>query len=202
MKISKPVLAHAVIALAVVGALAFARAQPEPPADPQKAMEAWMASMQPGKPHEFLKQFVGEWNTTTRIWMAGPGSPPMESAGTASFSLVFGGRFLKQESTGQMMGMPMEGLGFTGYDNNRKLYFSSWIDSLSTGFYINSGNLDQTGTILTQFGTMDEPMTGEIGKMVKYVTRVADADTVVFEIQEVLYGDPFTVVQIEYKRKK
>lgn len=190
-------------ALGLAAALGLGSRQPEiPEMDPQKMMEQWMASIQPGKGHEFFKQFVGEWTTTTRVWMGGPGAPAQESAGTSTYSLILGGRFLKSESKGEMMGMPHEGLGLTGFDNNRKLYRSMWVDNMITGFITNTGNLDQTGKILTQFGEMDEPMTGEIGKPVKYVTRVVSPDQHVFEIWEVLYGDPFKVVEVEYNRKK
>jgi len=103
---------------------------------------------------------------------------------------------------GAMKPVPMNGLGLTGYDNNRKLYSMMWTDSMSTGFHTGSGNLSQDGKTMTIFGTMDEPMTGEIGKMVRYTTRVISPDRFVFEIHEVLYGDPFKVVEIQYTRRK
>jgi hypothetical protein len=37
---------------------------------------------------------------------------------------------------------------------------------------------------------------------VKYVTRIVSPDKHVFEVSEVLYGEPFKVVEVEYNRKK
>jgi hypothetical protein len=206
MRISRSIVTHTLAAagaLAVAVAVGAGRGQPtEHAADPQKMMEQWMESMKPGKAHEFLEQFAGEWDTTCRVFMGGPGSAADETKGTATRTLVLGGKFVKEEHKGSMMGMPYEGIGFTGYDNTRKLYSSVWLGNLCTGLNFSTGSLDQTGKVLTQFGTMDEPMTGEIGKTVKSVTRVIDADHQVFEMWEVLYGEPFKVMEVAYARRK
>jgi hypothetical protein len=52
------------------------------------------------------------------------------------------------------------------------------------------------------FGTMDEPMTGEMGKTVKYVTRFIDDNTFKFEAWEVMYGSDFIAFEITYTRAK
>jgi hypothetical protein len=53
------------------------------------------------------------------------------------------------------------------------------------------------------WGKMDELMTGEKGKKVKYVTKVVDNDTMVFEVYDVTtYGDKKPTMQITYTRKK
>jgi len=46
-------------------------------------------------------------------------------------------------------------------------------------------------------------MTGEIGKAVKYVTRIIDADHISFEIHDLIYGESNTkMVQVDYTRRK
>lgn len=188
----------------------------EPPEMPspeqmQEGMEKWVAGMQPGKMHAFLEQFVGEWDTQTRMFMAPGMDPLVNPPGTASLKMVLGGRFLQQTTTGKMEfpgmdGKPMsfdhEGMGLTGYDNARKLFSFVWADTTGTALYTGSGSLSRDGSTLTMFGTMDEPMTGEVGKTIRYTTRAEGKDKFVFEVAEVLYGEPFTVVQIEYTRKK
>ncbi len=209
----------AALGITLVAGLATGRASnaaqpgdlnPNDPKAIQAAEEAWMKSIQPGKQHEFLKQFVGEWTTTTRMFMA-PGAPPMEVQGTASLSMIHGERFLKQDFAGNMampgpdgkvVTVPWTGLGVTGYDNNRKLFSFSWTDSMSTGIILGSGALSKDGKTITCFGQMDEPMTGEMGKAVRFTTRAVANDTWTFQIDEVVYGDPFKVVEVEYKRKK
>ena len=38
-----------------------------------------------------------------------------------------------EESEGEMMGMPVKGIGITGYNNMTQEYESYWIDNLGTG---------------------------------------------------------------------
>jgi hypothetical protein len=173
-----------------------AQAMPE---DMQKMMEQWQALSKNGPQHEGLKKFVGKWTTKGKVYM---GETVTESAGSTEYELVLGGKFLMQKYNGEMMGQPMQGIGFTGFDNFRKMYVGTWYDSLSTAYYSMSGSMSQDGKTLTMVGHMDEPMTGEIGKAVKWVTREIDNDTHVFEAWEILYGQDFKVFDITYTRAK
>jgi hypothetical protein len=89
-----------------------------------------------------------------------------------------------------------------GYDNFRREYVSIWVDNLSTTLSTSSGRLDQTGKIITVYGEMDEPISGELGKMSKMVTRIVDENTFVFEIHDLaIGGDDTMVMEITYQRK-
>ncbi len=176
---------------AVIGA--EAGAQPD--------MQAWMKSMTPGPQHGWLKRFEGEWDVSFKMYMD-PSAPPMEAKAEISAKSILGGRFIEEAMTSSMMGMPWEGKGMTGYDNNRKMFVTTWADTMGTGIMRAYGNLDKTGKILTMVGQMDEPMTGEIGKSYMMRTTVTGPDTHTFEVIEILYGEPFTVVKGEYVRKK
>jgi hypothetical protein len=214
------ILSHALAAagaaalFAVLGAAPMAPRSPlQPenmdPAKMQEAMANYMKSIKPSDKHKHLEQFVGDWETTTKMYMM-PGAPPTTTKGASHCELIHGGRFLKSEGTGmfkmpgpdgKMIEKPTTNLGLSGYDNNRKLYTMVWTDSMSTALMSASGSLSQDGKTMTMFGEMDEPMTGEVGKTVRYVTRFIDADHHTFEVSEVLYGEPFKVVEIEYVRK-
>src|SRR5690606_25689884 len=131
------------------------------------------------------------------------------SKGTTTNTMIFDGRFLQQEfkgsldmpgPDGQMQSLPFEGLGLTGYNNTRKQYIGTWADSMTTDIIYLTGNLSQDEKQLTMFAKMDEPMTGEIGKTVKFVTRIESPDKHAFEAWEVLYGDPFKVFEIVYEK--
>jgi len=69
-------------------------------ADQEKMMEVWQELITPGAEHKALDFFVGDWTTKTKMWMAGPGGPPMESEGTVAFKWIMGGRYLCEEHTG------------------------------------------------------------------------------------------------------
>jgi hypothetical protein len=65
------------------------------------------------------------------------------------------------------------------------------------------GTFDRSGKVLTMYGKMNEWMTGELGKTVKYVTRVVSKDKHVFEIHDLSIGEPNTkVIEVTYTRKK
>ena len=163
-------------------------------------MANYMKAGEPGTAHEVLALFVGEWDAVNRMWMD-PAGEPMESKGSCTNTMIMGGRYLQTEYKGDMMGFPFTGMALTGYDNNKKLFTNIWIDSMSTGIAPSYGNLDQSGTAMTMIGTMDEPTTGEMGKAYKQVFRIIDEDNHVMEMWEILYGDPFKVMEIQYTRK-
>jgi hypothetical protein len=169
----------------------------------EEIMKRWQESMTPGAPHKMLEESVGTWDAEVKMWMKGPSGDAMISKGTSENKMVLGGRYLQQDFTGEMMGQPFVGTGFTGYDNFKKRYVSFWIDNMSTGMSTMDGVLDKGGKSVTMWGKMDEPTTGEKNKKVKYVTRFVDQDTQVFETYDIsAYGDKKPVMEITYKRRK
>jgi len=177
-----------------------------PEIDQQEMMKLWMKVATPGKPHKLLQSAVGKWTTTSKMWMAGPDGPVTDSKGTAEFTSILGGRFIMHQTKGELFGMPYEGLGLMGYDNYKKKYIMSWIDSSGTAMHTAQGTLDRTGKVITFYGTMDEFLTGEHDKAVKYVLRLVDDDKHIFEIHDLGIVDGkkenTMVVQITYDRKK
>jgi hypothetical protein len=174
-----------------------AAAQP----DMQDMMQQMQALLKPGPNHKFFEKWVGAWDTTTKI-TGMPGAQGMEYKGRSEFKWLIDGRWLEEHYDGQMMGMPMQGFGLSTYDNYNKQFVGLWLDSFNTGPINFTGGLDQTGKVLTMFGKMDEPSTGEHGKTVRFQTTVVDDDTHVLTIDEVQFGKPFTVVEVTYKRAK
>ena len=168
----------------------------------EAAMEAWTASMTPGRAHEVMNSLVGDWTTTTRMWWGGEGSgDPMVSTGEATVAWVLDGRFLEERSKGTLMGQPMVGRGLYGFDNVKKKYTALWVDTMSTAMYFGEGTLSQDGDIITYFGEMNEPMTGEHDKTVKYVNRMVDKNTRIFEIHDLSIVPGNTkVLEVTYRR--
>ncbi len=197
------------IGLALMIGLAFPQEKKGEPAEAgpemDEMMKMWKELGTPGEAHHLLNDLVGSWETTSKVWMGGQGqdAPPMETKGTAEMKWIMGGRFLLQEAKGQMMGEPFTGMGITGYDNYKKQYVTFWIDDMGTAMYTGDGKADQSGRMLTVYGKMDEPMTGEHDKTVKYVTRIISKDKHIFEIHDLAIGEPNTkIVEITYTRNK
>lgn len=200
-------LCRGVVFLALVGIANFAapaqeKAKKKLPSQ-EEMMKRWQESMTPGDAHKKLEAFVGSWESEVKMWMNGPGSEPAVSKGTAEYTMILGGRFLQQTVTGEMMGQTMNGVGITGYDNFKKKYVSFWIDNMGTAMSHMEGSIDNDGRVMTMWGKMDEPMTGEKGKKVKYVTRVIDKDKHVFEVYDVpAWGEKQPVMVVTHTRKK
>jgi len=176
--------------------------EPQMTAEQQAMMAEWIKLSGPGEHHKHLEAFAGKWNTTTKVWMGGPGTAAVESPGTSAIRLVLGGRFLMEEHHGTMMGLPYEGVGMTGYDNYRNVYTASWCSNQGTNMLTMTGMRDpKTGTF-TYYGEMDEPGLKVIGRTVKYVSRVVDEDHFVFEVVDLHAGDDYKVIEITYERQE
>jgi Protein of unknown function (DUF1579) len=192
----------AVVACILLVALsAFSQEDEKAKADQEAMMKVWKEVATPGAPHALLARLAGSWETTTKTWME-PGTPPGVTKGTAEFSMILGGRFLQQQATGEMMGMPFTGMGLTGYDNFRKEYTMLWVDDSGTAMYSAEGTADASGKTITFKGTSDDPYTGKKNQPVKYVSTIVDDNTQLFEIYGFQDGKETKMMEMTYERKK
>lgn len=130
-----------------------------PPGEAE-SMAAMMKAAQPGEEHKHLGRMAGDWEYTSKMWMA-PGQAPDESKGTMHGEMLMGGRYVQHHWQGIMAGMPFEGMGTEGYDNMTKKFVSTWIDNMGTGVMMSSGTCDATGKVCTMTGDMPDPMSGK-----------------------------------------
>ena len=198
----------AVLAAALCAPAAFAQddaaktAEPKMSADTQAMMEAWQKAATPGAQHKQLgDQFVGTWDTRMTAWMD-PSAPPVTSTGKAVNTAVFGGRQVRMDFTGEFMGQPFEGVGFSGYDNTRGKYTSTWTDNMSTGVMMSNGDYDAATKTYTFHSEMADPMNK--GKMIpiRETLRIIDADHHVMEMYEPKDGKEVKTMSLEYSRAK
>lgn len=111
-------------------------------------MAQWEAANKPGKEHvEFAINVVGNWTTTTNMWMA-PNTEPMASTGTAKVRSEMGGRIFRQETTGEMAGQKFNGEGWYTYNTASKKYESTWIDSSTCAILYFTGEKNTAGEII------------------------------------------------------
>ena len=190
--------------LLVAGAAVAQEAKPgdKPMSAEQKAMmEAWQKFATPAEAHKALQGMVGTWDAEVTSWME-PGQPPVKSKGTSENRMALGGRWVESRFTSEMMGQPFEGIGYTGYDNQKKKYMGTWMDNMSTAVMVTEGTMDAAGKVMTSTSTMDDFMTGK-PQTIKMTTTIASPDHHVFE----MWGpDPTGKVvkqmQIDYRRRK
>ena len=167
--------------------------------DMQAMMEAYAKLATPGEPHKQLASLAGSWTTKTKEWME-PGKPPTESAGSAEMKTLLDGRFLQQEFTGDMMGHPYSGIGTTGYDNLRKRYVSTWIDSMGTGVFVMEGTASPDGKTITLKGQHAELGGGQMSH--RAVWKIVDANSQTFDMYGTHKGGKeMKMMEITYTRK-
>ncbi len=169
-----------------------------PAMDPEAAMAAWQKSMTPSAGHQRLEPMVGTWTTRTTFTMA-PGAPPEASEGVSEHRWVLGGRYLEQVYKGTSMGMPFEGIGFTGYDNVRKKYVGTWMDSFGTGIMSSVG----VGKPSDKKIDFDAESFDPSGKRVRFQcqVRIEDHDHHVYEMwTKAPNGRRFRMMKVEYAR--
>jgi hypothetical protein len=180
--------------------MATSKGDQEGKMDTQARTDRCKALGTPGAPHKMLAGLAGEWDTKSKFWME-PDKPPMESTGTCVQKMLFGGRFLQQEFTGDMMGSTFTGLGVTGFDNHTKKYVSTWFDSMGTAILYFEGIAGVDGKTITQESHHDDPFKGPMTW--RSVTRIVDDNTHLFE----LYGTDKSgkeekMMEITYTRKQ
>jgi hypothetical protein len=188
-----------ILVLAAVAAMAFPALAEDPAADQQAMMEMMEKLATPGEMHKKLEPFIGKFDVEAKFWMA-PGTEPMASVGKAHHEWILGGRYIAQHFEGEFMGQSFKGLGTTGYDNYRKEYLSTWIDSMSTTMMFTTGQLE--GNTWTYTGKMDDPMSGQTMDVTEKIW-IEDNDHHVMQMWAPgPDGKPFKSMEIHYRRSK
>ncbi len=173
----------------------------EPACDPV-AMQAAMEQMtKTGAEHAALARAVGTWDVQSSMWMA-PGAPPVVSKASATFSQILGGKWLRQDYQGDMMGQPYVGQSTIGYDTMTKQYVATWIDGFSTGMMVMAGKSSDGGKTITWTSEMPFcPMTGGPIAM-RYVEAWASADHMTFTMfQTPKGGTESKSMELVYSRR-
>src|SRR5205085_1675702 len=96
--------------------------------------------------HKELAKMVGTWEQHFRMrW--DPNGPWQETTGTATKKLILGGRYIQEDSSFTMEGMPMQGMELLGYDKLTHEYVSLWADTMTTWWTESRGKKDAKGDV-------------------------------------------------------
>lgn len=131
-------------------------APPEMTPEQKAEMEAYMKAGAPGPEHAMLSGTAGTYDVAVKTWHD-PSAPPEESKATATRTMDLDGRVLVERFEGSMMGTPFTGLGMTGFDNVSREYWSTWMDSMSTGMMVAKGSCDEKHTC-SLTGSWNDPI--------------------------------------------
>ncbi len=172
---------------------------PQPSAQDMAAMMAKAAKFtQPGPNHEFLKRFLGKWDCELKM----TGMPGAGGKMVSTGEWLIEGRVVQVRSEGSMMGMPHEGFLMMGYDNFKQSFVTTMTSSMDTAMLRSEGDLTRDQKTLITYGTLDEYLTGEHDKMVKYVWRFVSDDEIVQEVHDLPIGETGTkVLELRFTRQ-
>lgn len=154
----------------------------------------------PGPMHEWLAGFTGTWEADVISYM--DPTKPDTSKLIQTYSMILNGLYQEAKLTGTMMGMPFEGRSINAFDNAKKKFQTTWMDSFSSGFTYMTGDYDSTSKTLNLKGTQPNPSDGtDMG--IREVMKIIDKDTYTLE----MYGGGPGGKEIKYmegkfKRKK
>lgn len=204
MKLAMWVAGSAAVVLAAAGLVAPAIGQGEKGGteqpDQDEMMKAWEQAAAPDEHHREMARLAGEWDASVKMWMD-PAAPPMESKGRAVNRVIFGGRYIEGEFTGEMMGAPFEGKMTWAYNKLSGKYESTWIDNMGTGIaFSEDGTYDAAAKAWTSTISMWDPMMGKMS--MREVVTLVDDDTHRMEMYATAPdGGEVKAMEIVYKRK-
>lgn len=101
----------------------------------------------PQKEHEWLQQFVGDWESEMEV-NPGPTGEKSTCKGTAQTKSL-GGFWVVTDVKSEMLGTPFTAVQTIGYDAKTKKYVGTWVDSMMNHMWKYEGSVDPTGKILT-----------------------------------------------------
>lgn len=187
MKLTTSIASFALVALSL-GALALQ--------DPHAAMP------DPGAEHKWLEQLVGEWEVKSET-NPGPGIEPMQGKGTESVRSV-GGWWILGELHGEMMpGMAMTAFLTLGYDDGKKAFIGTWIDSVQPHMWQYTGSLDAARKVLTL--EAEGPSFEDPSKTAKYrdsIEIVSKDHKVLRSSMQMTDGSWVSFMKADYTRKR
>lgn len=173
-----------------------------PPVDSATMMKNWTAYSTPGDMHKMIESWNGTWSGEVTSWYS-PGAPPQISKSTSVNKTVMGGRYQVSNFSGNMMGMPFEGMGTLAYDNAKKVFISTWIDNMGTGLMKVEGPWDAASKSITLTGRCVDPGSGTGREMdLREVLKIIDDKNQMME----MYGPgpdgkEFKMMEIKMSRK-
>ncbi|MBS1564355.1 MAG: DUF1579 domain-containing protein [Bacteroidetes bacterium] len=162
-------------------------------------MQAAMAYMTPGTIHQMMAKSAGKWVGKVSMWMAPDGQPTTSDVQTEQ-EMILGGRYLRSHNTGNMMGMPFEGIGVTAYDNAKKIFINTWIDNMGTGIITLQGPWNDRTKSIEFTGTMVDPTNGK-DTPIRQVVKFVNDNNQVIEMYAVMNGKEFKTMELNLTRK-
>jgi hypothetical protein len=169
--------------------------------DETDPMAKWQRYMTPGEMHRMMAKWDGNWNVEITMWMD-TSTAAQSATGKVENKMIMNGLYQISKYSGDIMGMPFEGQGTTGFDNHRGLFETTWIDNMGSGIIKLEGFWNGANKTINLKGRMVDPSTATI-KSIRQTIKIIDDNT---QIMEMFTREPdgkeFKTMQIKYTRAK
>ncbi|HEY0041490.1 MAG TPA: DUF1579 domain-containing protein [Flavisolibacter sp.] len=172
------------------------------PVDSATAMKKMWEMGTPGAQHAMLAKSNGGWDAEMTMWMA-EGSAAQVTKAACTNKMIYDGRYQQSTFKGSFDKMPFEGTSITGYDNSEKMFFSTWMDNMSTGLMTMKGTWDEATKSINLKGKMVCPANGIECEM-REVYKIVDDNTHIMEMYgpDMKTGKEFKGMEIKFTRKR
>jgi hypothetical protein len=172
-----------------------------PKMDSAAMMKAMMDYGTPGEMHKMLAKSDGNWTEDITFWMD-PSAPAQKMTASCTNKMVLNGLYQQSVHTGSFNKMPFEGHSTVGYDNAKKVFFSSWIDNMGSGIQNLEGTWDDATKTLTMKGKETDPMSGKDMDVRETMTMNDDNNQKIEMFKPGPDGKEYKCMEIALKRKK
>jgi hypothetical protein len=173
---------------------------PAPVLDSATKAKNMMTYGMPGDAHKMMAKWDGNWTAEVKFYMPGAPEPMVTTLKTVN-KMVNNGLVQQSTHNGTMMGMPFNGVSQTGYDNLRKVLWSTWMDNMSSGLVYMEGTWDDATKSMNLKGKMTDPETGMQMDM-REVMKIVDDNTQMMEQYLTHDGKENKSMDITFKRAK
>lgn len=189
-----------VSALVVLGAADF-----EPGAATEEVVLAGLPPQEmpkPGSEHAWIAKQIGTWETKHRLRF-GPNTPWMKYTGTVETRRSCNGFWITSVTKSTILGMPFEGQQQLGFDQHKKEFVATWIDSFADYLVVYTGTLSDDKKVLTLSGSVRDPNNLDKGIPMKMVVTMKSDDELATQmLVPGPDGKDYVNMEIEHKRKK
>ena len=156
----------------------------------------------PGPEHAWLAKQIGTWETKHQLRF-GPNTPWIKYTGTVKTKSSCGGFWITTVTESTILGMPIEGQQQLGFDQHKKEFVATWIDSFADYLVVYTGTLSDDKKVLTLSGSVRDPNNLDKGIPMKMVVTMKSDD----ELATQMFvpgpdGKDYGNMEIEHKRKK
>ncbi len=191
MSVAKSLICLGAVA-AVLAAPARSRAQEKAPVP------------KPTAEHKVLATEEGTWDAAGKSYMGGPDAAPTDWKGVEVNAMMTGGMWMISKFEGEIDGQKFEGRGQFGYDQLKKKYIGTWIDSMSPGISVLEGTYDAKTKTMTYAGDSVEPASGMkySQRMVTVTKDDGSRNFTLYMTMDATGGKEAKVLEIAYTKRK